>query len=163
MKIYLDIDGTITYPKRGASIGTFKNWSICPGAEEFFEYVTTHHRAYWLSGWNRGYRLALVREQLLPCLPPSAQKVKCARFYVFKTEALNPAEPWLWFDDIDPFMERGTIPKVVGASPETIYKAFEDDRVFLEKHGLRDRLIILPGTKVNLRVALEHLRHLDGK
>ena len=85
-----------------------------------------------------------------------------ARFYVFKTEALDPAEPWLWFDDIDPFMEQGSI-KVAGASPETIYKAFEDDRVFLDKHCLRGRLIILPGTRANLRVALEHIRHLDGR
>ena len=107
--------------------------------------------------------MSLIREHLLPCLPASARKIKCARFYVFKTEALDPQEPWVWFDDIDPFMERGAVPKIPGASRETIYKAFEDDRVFLDNYKLRDQLVVLPGTERNLKIALERLRALDGK
>jgi hypothetical protein len=74
-----------------------------------------------------------ARERLLPYLPHSARQVRCARFYRHKTEAIDPSQPWVWFDD-DPFAALAVRPETKSGPPTN------PDQEFLDRHGQRDRL-----------------------
>jgi hypothetical protein len=94
MNIYLDIDGTILD----------RDGTPADGLHEFLQTVTKKHTCYWLTTHcRREGDIDHVHEYLGSRLPPETfELVKSIRptfWNVLKTEAVDFAEKFLWFDD----------------------------------------------------------------
>ena len=95
MKLYLDIDGVLLGTVDGAP-------RLANGAGDFIDFVLGKFDCYWLTTHCKG-----SVEPVLSYLKPystdefysSIQKIKPTNFDVFKTEAINLTEPFIWIDD----------------------------------------------------------------
>lgn len=94
LNIYLDIDGVLLDGEAAAD-----------GAAEFVAYVTSRFpdSTYWLTGRCSGDAEATVR-QLAPFFDAESlellARVKPTSWSIHKSEAIDFAHPFLWFDDV---------------------------------------------------------------
>lgn len=90
--IYLDIDGVLLANEYNAANHT----------DEFLQYVIENYNVYWLTTHCRGGVNRTI-ELLTPVLRPETvkllSKIEETDWTKNKTEAINFAEPFLWFDD----------------------------------------------------------------
>jgi hypothetical protein len=88
MKLYLDIDGVL-----------LTGSGLAEGAEAFIRLAVRHHDVHWLTTHKTDavtYLRPYVDAETLEVL----EKIRPTVWDVFKTEALDPADPdWLWLDD----------------------------------------------------------------
>jgi hypothetical protein len=94
LNIYLDIDGTILLDERHAA----------RGADEFLQAVLAKYpnNTYWLTthcwqGENRA--LDVLRRALQPGTMKLLEGVKPTDWNIWKTDAIDFNQPFLWFDD----------------------------------------------------------------
>lgn len=98
MKLFIDVNGTITSEARKDGVSGLDGQSLKDGVDEFFDWATQSFDCYWLSNLvPRGMSL-VFRKTVLPYLPESAKLVKPAFFTQFKTEAIKDGD-FLWIDD----------------------------------------------------------------
>lgn len=92
MNIYLDIDGVLLT----------KNSKAADHVHLFLSYVVEHHTPYWLTTRCRGDAVKCVQ-----LIEPYFEKetvsllnqVRPTNWSTYKTEAIDFAQPFLWFDD----------------------------------------------------------------
>lgn len=92
MNVYLDIDGVIlANDKQKANF-----------ADEFLKYIVDNHEVYWLTTHCMGdanYTLNFLNRFFDRSTFEILKKIKPTNWKVNKTEAINFAEPFLWFED----------------------------------------------------------------
>jgi hypothetical protein len=95
MKLYLDIDGVLLGHHDGKH-------GLAGGAGEFIQYVTEHFDCYWLTTHCKG-DAAPVLKYLRPYVDDeiytALRLIRPAGFRVFKTEALDPGDDFIWIED----------------------------------------------------------------
>ena len=100
LQVFIDIDGTILYdPPYGGGLDHLDAQLMCDGVEEFLEFVVEHCEPYWLSYRTYQGDLEALEERLLPHLPAVARKIPAANWDTWKSEAIDPAVPFVWFED----------------------------------------------------------------
>lgn len=107
--VYLDIDGVLRTKELQAA-----NY-----VHEFLEYVTANHSTYWLTTHCKGdpeITITRLAQSLQPETLVLAQSIKPTNWDWAKTEGINFANPFVWFDDI----------------------LFANERNVLVKHGVLD-------------------------
>lgn len=120
--VYLDIDGTILYePEDLNERGIIDRQYVGRGIEELLSFVCEHCEPYWLSYRARLGKRDMLEAEILPHLPPIAEKIDIAYWDQFKHEGLATDRPFIWFDD---------------------YLEPEDDG-WLRAKGLRDNLLMM--------------------
>ena len=91
-KLYIDIDGTI-----------LTGDGLAPGAKMFILAAVQTFDCYWLTTHCHGDTATVLR-YLRPHADDETyaalEKIRATNWEVFKTEALDPADPdWIWLDD----------------------------------------------------------------
>lgn len=97
MKLFIDIDGTIT-SKALESGPEARLWGLKEGVGEFFDWATSKFDCYWLSNWVPRGSMFNFNRSILPLLPESVKLVKPAYFEDLKTEAIVDGD-FFWLDD----------------------------------------------------------------
>ena len=95
MKLYLDIDGVLL-GNRGDAHG------LACGAGEFIDYVTEQFDCFWLTTHCKGDAdtvLRYLRKYVDEETYAQLGRIRPTAFDIFKTEALDPAEEFIWIDD----------------------------------------------------------------
>ena len=90
--IFLDIDGVLVV--NGNQLANY--------AHEFLVYVTSRYPTYWLSTHCRGdvmYTQAFLERTFPPKTLEVANQIIHTNWRTNKTEAINFAQSFLWFDD----------------------------------------------------------------
>lgn len=170
-QVYVDIDGTVLHfarsgcseyaPRVGGQV-------LAEESDAFFRAICKDgFRPAWLSsGWTQHGRSSGVRDRLWPVLPRCVKRMRTPRFEACKTEAIKPEAPWIWFEDED-YSDRLLAPREgrwladVGANvwhiEQTSARQYRRRTGLLNpfNHGL---LVVLPGTRDNLAIALGELR-----
>jgi hypothetical protein len=95
MKLYLDIDGVLLGRHN-------REHGLADGAGEFIQYVTEHFDCYWLTTHCKG-NAAPVLKYLRPYIDDEIyvklHLIRPTDFRIFKTEALDPADDFIWIED----------------------------------------------------------------
>lgn len=100
LRVYIDIDGTILYdPPYGRGLDHLDLQLIGDGLEEFLEFAVEHCEPYWLSYRTHLGNLQPLEERLFPHLPPIARSIPAAYWDTWKSEAIDEAIPFVWFED----------------------------------------------------------------
>lgn len=92
MNIYLDIDGVILANEQQPA-----NY-----AKEFIKYLTDNHTIYWLTTHCKGdaeYTLNHIHRFFDVETVNLLRKIKPTNWNTWKTEAIDFAKPFMWFDD----------------------------------------------------------------
>ena len=95
MKLYLDIDGVLL----GTVDGTPR---LANGAGDFIDFVLGKFDCYWLTTHCKGSVepvWSYLKTYSTDDFYRSIQPIKPTRFDVFKTEAIDLSEPFIWIDD----------------------------------------------------------------
>lgn len=172
LDVFVDIDGVVRiWPEAGIHQPTTPRIGalyLADCVDLFFRSICEDPRIApaWLSVWSQTGKRTWIRDRLWPFLPTSARKMKVPKWQEAKTEAIDPNRPWLWFDDEAFHTAREHEGKFLEANGTTVV-AFEPDPGNIDWFGYRrevlvdgngsGRLVILPGTKDNLRLALLEL------
>ena len=100
LRVYIDIDGTILYePGDETAREDLDHQCVCDGLEVFLQFVVQRCEPYWLSYRTIRGATHVLEGRLYPHLPPIAQSIPVAYWDQFKHEAIDPALPFVWFDD----------------------------------------------------------------
>lgn len=95
MKLYIDVDGVLL----GSVDGEVQ---LAKGAESFIDYVLERFDCYWLTTHCKGSvepALSYLKGYSTEHFYRSIQKIKPTTFDVFKTEAIDLSEDFIWIDD----------------------------------------------------------------
>ena len=95
--LYLDIDGTLIHEELGERWG-----QPAEGLADFIR-ATEPFSVSWLTthcmDGDPTRARALVQKHLSEELHPLVDRIKPSRWSTYKTEALDPTEPFIWFDN----------------------------------------------------------------
>lgn len=138
MRVFIDIDGTILYePAVDPPTDELDYQMVCSELEAFLIFALERCEPYWLSFRARLGKREALETYILPHIPTCAARIPVAYWDQFKHEALDPAHPFVWFDD----------------DPEA------EDLAWLAEHGVADSLVVMDRTRHdNPRRMLELLR-----
>lgn len=93
MNIYLDIDGVLLANES----------HLAEGAADFIKYAADYFEVYWLTthcmDGNTDHAIEYVQHATDENLRPWLEKFKPVTWSIKKTEAIDFAKPFLWFDD----------------------------------------------------------------
>lgn len=93
MNFYLDIDGTLIS----------KNHQPARNLEQFLTSLLGSGDVYWLTTHCRDGSSAAALNYLAPLLDQATrgllEDIKPTRWQTLKTEAIDPTQPFIWFDD----------------------------------------------------------------
>lgn len=140
MKLFIDVNGTITsYTLKGDG-PSLSGQALKDGVIDFFDWATNEFECYWLSNLvPRGMMLSFRRE-VLPLLPESAQKVKAANFTNLKTEAILDGD-FLWIDD----------------------NLLQQEKAYLEEHGWLNNFIHVDHNATSMAPVISEIKRLVHK
>jgi hypothetical protein len=174
MNVYIDIDGCILHvPPAGCPAPQTPRVGgqyFCDGYWRFFRRVTAKDmNPYWLSAWSATGRRAAIDKRISPNIPKS-HRIRLGKWKNDKTEFIKNDGPWIWFDDdYDPDILCGETKWLAEAKASVVQ--FVPDltgpygyrREFIaDCPGSNGLLVVLPGTFVNLLLAVDALNwHLE--
>ena len=95
MKLYIDIDGVLLGSSNGKP-------QLAKGADRFIDFVLENFDCYWLSTHCKGATdsvLSYLQKYSSADFFEKIQKIKPTNFDVFKTEAIDLSEEFIWIDD----------------------------------------------------------------
>jgi hypothetical protein len=164
LDVFIDIDGTLLYfpgpeddpePRVGGQ-------TLCPGAAAFVDYAARKHYAHWLSVWTAHGDDSAVRRRLGPFLPASATLIQAPDWGNVKTSVIDPARPWVWFDD-DPYHTATAFAEAwfLARHANVIEVTGQSWQGVMEPG--RGTFVHLAGDRHNMTVALRILRTLSGE
>ena len=118
LRVYIDIDGTILYGPPSENVPEGLEFQhVCDGLGEFLGFVVQHCQPYWLSYPSRLGQTTALEARLFPHLPEVAATIPAACWRSLKSDAIDPAIPFLWFDDdVDSEDERWLVQNSLGAN-----------------------------------------------
>ncbi len=96
VRLYIDVDGVVLKPVFGDARIPLQR--VAEDLAEFLEWATKHFDCHWLTAWAVDGDGTALKSRLIPKLPPTARKVKVARWKRLKTDAFKDGN-FLWIDD----------------------------------------------------------------